>query len=110
MEAKAKWNYTGIHITQFCCWRSSKQKRQGVVMDKMKYSYYDFKKAVINKYLDMMNLSSDEGIQEELKENEDVFLLDFRSLQEDLKDKDVVAKDTFNKRVLSTAYNLYMLI
>lgn len=79
-------------------------------MNKMEYSYDDFKKAVINKYLDMMNLKSDKEIQEDLDENEDVFLLEFKSLQEDLKNKDVVAKDVFNNRVLSTTSNLYMLI
>lgn len=79
-------------------------------MDNMEYSYDDFKKAVINKYLDMMNLKSDKEIQEDLDENEDVFLLEFKSLQEDLKDKDVIAKDAFNNRVLSTTSNLYMLI
>lgn len=79
-------------------------------MNKMEYSYDDFKKAVINKYLDMMKLDSDKEIQEDLDENEDVFLLEYKSLQEDLKDKDVVAKDVFNNRVLSTTSNLYMLI
>ena len=58
----------------------------------------------------MMNLKSDKEIQEDLDENEDVFLLEFKSLQEDLKNKDVVAKDVFNNRVLSTTSNLYMLI
>lgn len=79
-------------------------------MNKMEYSYDDFKKAVINKYLDMMKLDSDKEIQEDLDENEDVFLLEYKSLQEDLKNKDVVAKDVFNNRVLSTTSNLYMLI
>ena len=79
-------------------------------MKNMEYSYNDFKKAVINKYLDMMKLNSDKEIQEDLDENEDVFLLEYKSLQEDLKDKDVVAKDAFSNRVLSTTSNLYMLI
>lgn len=79
-------------------------------MNKMEYSYDDFKKAVINKYLDMMNLDSDKEIQEDLDENEDIFLLEYKSLQEDLKNKDVIAKDVFNNRVLSTTSNLYMLI
>lgn len=79
-------------------------------MDKMEYSYNDFKNAVINKYLDMMKLNLDKEIQEDLDENEDVFLLEYKSLQEDLKDKDVVAKDAFNNRVLSTTSNLYMLM
>lgn len=79
-------------------------------MNKMEYSYDDFKKAVINKYLDMMKLDSDKEIQEDLDENEDVFLLEYKSLQEDLKNKDVAAKDVFNNRVLSTTSNLYMLI
>lgn len=79
-------------------------------MRKSEYSYNDFKSAVINKYLDMMKLNLDEEIQKKLDENEEVFLLEFKSLEEDLKGKNAIVKDVFNKRVLATISNLYMLM
>lgn len=79
-------------------------------MRKSEYSYNDFKSAVINKYLDMMKLNLDEEIQKKLVENEEVFLLEFKSLEEDLKGKNAIVKDVFNKRVLATISNLYMLM
>ncbi|WP_311486272.1 hypothetical protein [uncultured Anaerococcus sp.] len=79
-------------------------------MRKSEYSYNDFKSVVINKYLDMMKLNLDEEIQKKLDENEEVFLLEFKSLEDDLKGNDVIVRDVFNKRVLSTISNLYMLM
>ena len=79
-------------------------------MRKSEYSYNDFKSVVINKYLDMMKLNLDEEIQKKLDENEEVFLLEFKSLEDDLKGNDVIVREEFNKRVLSTISNLYMLM
>ena len=79
-------------------------------MRKSEYSYNDFKSVVINKYLEMMKLNLDEEIQKKLDENEEVFLLEFKSLEDDLKGNDVIVRDVFNKRVLSTISNLYMLM
>ena len=74
------------------------------------YSYKHFKRKVINKYLGIMGLNLDEEIQKNFDKNEDVFLIEFNSLQEDLKSKDTIAKDVFTKRVLDTISNLYMLM
>ena len=89
---------------------SNLYKELGCIVRKSEYSYNDFKSAVINKYLDIMKINLDEEIQKKLDENEEVFLLEFKSLEEDLTGKDVIAKDLFNKRVLSTISNLYMLM
>lgn len=79
-------------------------------MRKSEYSFNDFKSAVINKYLNMMKLNLGEEIQKKFDANEDIILLEFKSLEEDLTGEDVIAKDVFNKRVLSTISNLYMLM